>query len=540
MNSDNNGLKYDNMLSDLLPAELIEKNKRFTEITESNLIRILRDNANTEAGMSLGFSDIDSVAKYRAGVTLSKYSDYCDFTECMQMGDEDLITSYKLYSFLKTSGTEGTEKLLPLTETALSQYQNYIDMPCININKKYGGKRFMVSMVRADVTKPYAGPKDMLLSGAYYSYQYYHGLMDMNSYAGGEPLFFFHRNCDFLYAKVWLAFTSGEITTLENTFLYDTLLFFRYMEKHFEEIIRCMETRDIPLSVDLPSRVKAALLDIIPDKDRISRIKAECEKGFDNILPRLWPHIKMVSGICSDICDHEEDALKKYTCNVPLWYFSYAASECHIGIPTGIGSKDYMLLPDSAYYEFLPESYTSEPEKWVKTSSEIKIGENYELVLTTFNGLYRYMLGDIVKITGFCGQAPIVRFQYRRNQVLNISGEKIDEKALSNAVNYALNFYRHEADEYFFQADYSETPACYEAFFRSPKELDSIDISYFSRVLDTALRQGNYQYSDLRKLKMIGAIKTHWLTPKEYDKMIDNTGGYSRPVHIKKQKGFTT
>ena len=522
----------DDLFTDLLPEELLEKYSHFSEITRSNLLTILHDNENTEVGVSLGFSSMNSEDKFRKGVALSKYTDYRDFIECMQMGDEDLLTSYKLYSFLKTSGTEGDEKIIPLTETALSRYKNYIDTPCAKILERCGGKRFMVSMLRADLSNPQTKLKNILLSGAYYSYQYSHGLLDIDQFAGKEPLTFFHRNCDFFFAKVWLAFVTEDITTMESIFMYDILLFFRYMEKHFSEIIECMESGHIPLSVNLPLNAKNALLSLPVDKKRLQKIKDECEKGFDDIVSRLWPHIKVISGIGSDIYSHEEYVLKKYTGDIPLWYFSYVVSECHIGIAMHPGSKEYLLLPDSAYYEFLPEEHTIEPEKWVKRSSEAEIGQNYELVLTTFNGLYRYMLGDIVKVTGFYGEAPIIRFLYRRNQVLNIAGEKINEKALTSAVNYTLKFYRHDAIEYFVLTNYNETPAHYEAFFSSEKKLDEIDIAYFSRILDTTLRQESFAYGDLRSLNMVAPIKVNWLTPEDYDNVRINTDGQSKPIHI--------
>ena len=522
----------DELFLDLLPEELLEKIDHFSEITRSNLLTILKDNANTEAGMSYNFSDMDSEEKFRDGVTLSRYSDYRDFVECMRLGDEDLITSYKLNSFLKTSGTEGDEKIIPLTETALSHYKNYIDIPCTTIRERCGGKRLMISLLRADLSAPQTKVSDMLLSGAYYSYQYRHGLLDIKQFAGEEPLNFYHRNCDFYFAKVWLAFANSDITTMESIFLYDILLFFRYMEKHYHEIIEFMESGNIPLSVNLPHTAKNALLSISVDKTRLQKIKSECDKGFDNIVLRLWPRLRVISGIGSDIYSHEEAVLKKYTGDTPLWYFCYVASECHIGIPLFPGSKAYMLLPDSAYYEFLPEEHTVEPEKWVKRSSEVEIGKNYEIVLTTFNGFYRYMLGDIVKVLGFYGEAPIIKFLYRRNQVLNIAGEKINEKALTSAANYTLAFYRHDALEYFVRADYSETPARYEAFFSSEKKLDELDIAYFSRVLDTTLKQESFDYGDLRNLKMIGPIKVNWLTPEEYDNVKINTEGHTKPVHI--------
>ena len=42
---------------------------------------------------------------------------------------------------------------------------------------------------------------------------------------------------------------------------------------------------------------------------------------------------------------------------------------------------------------------------------------------------------DVVKVTGFHKQSPMVQFQYRRNQIANISGEKINQQELEDSVD---------------------------------------------------------------------------------------------------------
>ena len=49
----------DDLFTDLLPEELLEKYSHFSEITRSNLLTILHDNENTEVGVSLGFSSMN-------------------------------------------------------------------------------------------------------------------------------------------------------------------------------------------------------------------------------------------------------------------------------------------------------------------------------------------------------------------------------------------------------------------------------------------------------------------------------------------------
>lgn len=65
----------------------------------------------------------------------------------------------------------------------------------------------------------------------------------------------------------------------------------------------------------------------------------------------------------------------------------------------------------------------------------MRIGALYEPVLTTFSGLYRYRTGDVVRVTGFLGESPIVEFVLRRNLFLNVAGEKMSVFQAERAVS---------------------------------------------------------------------------------------------------------
>lgn len=74
-------------------------------------------------------------------------------------------------------------------------------------------------------------------------------------------------------------------------------------------------------------------------------------------------------------------------------------------------STSFVILPSTAYFEFLPfELETSPDGKRTVDISGVEIGKMYEVVVTTHRGLYRYRLGDVVKIVGFYNSSPRVQF----------------------------------------------------------------------------------------------------------------------------------
>ena len=67
------------------------------------------------------------------------------------------------------------------------------------------------------------------------------------------------------------------------------------------------------------------------------------------------------------------------------------------------------------------------------------MGKLYELVVTNLSGLYRYRIGDVVKIARFHNNCPVIEYQYRQGQILNVRAEKTSERVFYDALTSALS-----------------------------------------------------------------------------------------------------
>ncbi len=70
------------------------------------------------------------------------------------------------------------------------------------------------------------------------------------------------------------------------------------------------------------------------------------------------------------------------------------------------------------------------------------------------SGLYRYCVGDVLRVKGFRKKAPIFEFAQRKNVVLCIFEEKVDEEELQGVVNKAS---QHLVETSMELADFSST-----------------------------------------------------------------------------------
>ncbi len=94
----------------------------------------------------------------------------------------------------------------------------------------------------------------------------------------------------------------------------------------------------------------------------------------------------------------------------------------------------YVFLPLNSVFEFIPEDRTSEENPKTLLLDEVEAGKNYELVMTTRTGLYRYRNGDVIETAGFHENCPVFKMKYRIGELLNLVGENLNSYVVTTAV----------------------------------------------------------------------------------------------------------
>ncbi|KAG9159575.1 hypothetical protein Leryth_013558 [Lithospermum erythrorhizon] len=160
-----------------------------------------------------------------------------------------------------------------------------------------------------------------------------------------------------------------------------------------------------------------------PDPGLADFIELECSKvSWQGIITRLWPNTKYIDVIVTGTMSQYIPTLIIYGM-ITLVCTMYASSECYFGVNLNPLCKpsdvSYTLIPTMAYFEFLPvernnevdsismpKSLNEKEQQELVDLAHVKLGEEYELVVTTYGGLYRYRVGDILRVAGFKNKAP--------------------------------------------------------------------------------------------------------------------------------------
>lgn len=253
----------------------------------------------------------------------------------------------------------------------------------------------------------------------------------------------------------------------------------KFLQLNWQELANDIKTGKLSQKItDSSIRDCMAKILVKPDPELAGFVRAECATGnWEGIITRIWPNTKYLDVIVTGAMAQYIPTLDYYSGGLPLACTMYASSECYFGLNLNPMCKpsevSYTIMPNMAYFEFLPHSpnspsVTRESSPKLVDLVDVEVGKEYELVITTYAGLYRYRVGDILRVTGFHNSAPQFHFVRRKNVLLSIDSDKTDEAELQRAVENASQLLREfntSVVEYTSYADTKTIPGHYVIYW---------------------------------------------------------------------------
>uniref|UniRef100_A0AAQ4P6E5 GH3 domain containing n=1 Tax=Gasterosteus aculeatus aculeatus TaxID=481459 RepID=A0AAQ4P6E5_GASAC len=411
-------------------------------VQEQTLLMRLRRHADTSYGRQYDFNSIKDSVGYRARHPITTYEHYRELIRRIAAGEEKVIIPEKPLILAMTSGTSGASAMLLSTKDTNSEFFLQGVAVCLEAM----GRAFPATDSLQRTTKFFysptfrqseagipIGPNSSTPASSRHM---------LNLYTTPAAAFEVPSEKDTLYLHLLFALKDPSVGTLESNFASTVFYAFSALQDRWQELVEDIEQGKVSSTLALEAKVRSKLEALMkPDPDRAAQLRAHFQEGFRGIAKRLWPHLHLVLAVDSGSNQIYGEMLRENYCQgVPFYSPFYAATEGLIGVNLWPQEpqRRYMLCPRSMFCEFLPERSLEEETPPTLLMEEVKEGESYELVITNASGLFRYRLGDIVKVVGFHNQCPIVEFQYRRGQMLSVRGEKVSEALFLNALKKAL------------------------------------------------------------------------------------------------------
>ncbi|HBA84385.1 MAG TPA: RimK family alpha-L-glutamate ligase [Verrucomicrobia bacterium] len=405
------------------------------KVQHAILMDIVHRNAQTEFGKAHGFEGIRSVEEFRRQVPIGVWEKFEPYTQRMEQGEKDLLFAGQPMHFVCTSGTTGHMKLLPesaegefakalvsrmrtaLLVKMIPELMNGYFIPLSNaavMGQAACGIPFgtasglTLAGTPEEIRRRMAFPPDILRAKDAETLDYL-----IMRYAVAQPL-----------VRLVVGNNPGRLTSLAET-----------ANNLRDRLIADIEQGTLPKDLALDPEVRQLLeANLKPDPERAQALR-QMVATRGRLEPRdYWPGLKMISCWLGGTIGRYLEGLKPWLPEgVAFTDCGYGASEGKFNIPMKAGLSEGPLAILGYFFEFEPMS-GGEP----LMAHELKDGEDYGLLLTSYSGLYRYDLHDIVRVKGFTGQNPNIHFISKTRDIANLAGEKLTGAFLAERIRDTL------------------------------------------------------------------------------------------------------
>jgi hypothetical protein len=426
------------------------------EVQSELLDKLLFTAKDTEIGQKFGFNQIKTYADFIKQVPIRKYESIQNEIERARKGEQNIFWPTKIKWFAKSSGTTGSKsKFIPVSNEALydCHYKAVKDM-------------LSIFVCNNEDTQMFAG-KSLRLGGSSEIYK-------ENGTIYGDLSAIIIQNL-----PLWAEFSSAPSKEVALMSDWETK-----MDRIIDETIN----EDITSLAGVPSWMLVLLNKVLE------------RSGKNNIL-EVWPNLEVYFHGGVNFNPYREQYKKLLPKKDFKYYEIYNASEGFFAIQDKNYSQELLLMLDyGIFYEFIPMEEFNDENSSTIPLEQVKINKNYALVITTNAGLWRYLIGDTVKFTSL--KPYRIQITGRTKYFINAFGEEIILDNVEKALDIATKKTDSIIKEYtvapvFMKEDKKGKHQWLIEFEKEPK-----DISFFTEVLDTALKTINSDYEAKRYLNI--------------------------------------
>ena len=448
------------------------------EVQNELLRELLKKAQETETGIHYNFKEITNYNDFRKNIPLSTYESIAPQIERCRNGVQNIFWPTPIKWFAKSSGTTNAKsKFIPVSDEALEDchYKAGKDMLSLYFNNN---------------------PDSKLLSGKCLRLGGSHELYNENNSYFGDLSAIIIQNMPF-WAE--LSSTPSHKTSLMSEW-----------EIKMEAIVKETINEKVTSLAGVPSWMLILLQRVLKKTNGLT-------------ISDVWPEAEVYFHGGVSFKPYKELYQNLFPKTDFKFYEIYNASEGFFAIQDRNGTEDLLLMLDyGIFYEFIAfQTNMINEETDAIPLSEVKLNTNYELVITTNTGLWRYRIGDTVRFTSL--NPYRIQVTGRTKHHINAFGEELiidnAERAISTASKLTSSVVSNYTAAPIFMKNNSKGAHEWIIEF----EIEPEDIHLFSKLLDENLQKHNSDYeakrnSSLEKLhlhKAKSGLFYKWLSIKK-------------------------
>ncbi len=422
------------------------------EVQEELMLQLLEIAEDTEIGRQYEFESINNYETFRDRVPIVCYEDIEAIIERNRRGEQNLFWPTNIKHFAKSSGTTNAKsKFIPVSSEALEDchYKSGKDLLCLYLNNNENSQLFT--------------GKSLRLGGSKKLYE------DNGSFFGDLSAILIDN------MPLWAEFSSTPSNRVSLMSEWESKL---------KAIINESVQENVTSLAGVPSWMLVLLNSVLEDTGK--------ESVFE-----VWENLEVYFHGGVNFSPYKEQYKNILPRKSFRYYEIYNASEGFFAIQDRNGADDLLLMLDyGIFYEFIPMDRHGTDMQQAIPLSEVEVGKNYAIIITTNSGLWRYKIGDTVRFTS---KKPYrIKVTGRTKHHINVFGEELIIENAEEALKAVCRKAGAEIKDYtagpVFMKGKEKGAHEWIIEFRKPPE----DLQYFTEFLDNALKALNSDYEAKR------------------------------------------
>lgn len=442
---------------------------------------LIKEATQTQFGKDHDFSSIKSHSDFVQKVPVRDYEGLKHYVDKVVKGEENVLWKGKPLYFAKTSGTTSGAKYIPLTKESMPFHIQAARNAILSYINETGKADFvsgkMIFLQGSPILEEKNGIKLGRLSGivAHFVPKY----LQKNRMPSWET------NC----IEDWETKVNAivEETIKENMTVISGIP--SWVQMYFEKL-----------------------------KEKANKPVGEIFKNF-NLFIYGGVNYEPYRAKFENLIGRKVDSIELFPASEG--FFAYQDSQKDKGM--------LLLLNSGIFYEFIKadEFFTENPKRY--TISEVELGVNYVLIISTNSGLWAYNIGDTIQFTSLKPYRVIV--SGRIKHYISAFGEHVIGKEVESALKEAMEGTDIRVNEFTVAPQITPIQGLpYHEWFiefeNQPKNLED-----FALKIDAAMRKQNVYYDDLivgNVLRTLVITKVPKNGFQEYMKSIGKLGGQNK------------
>ncbi|MEQ8472371.1 MAG: GH3 auxin-responsive promoter family protein [Marinoscillum sp.] len=447
------------------------------------LRELLSTAKNTSFGKYYAFKELlkaeDVVKAYKSMVPIVDYHEMNNNWWEQQQKVPDITWPGRPRFFALSSGTTGkASKRIPITDDFLQSMRSV-------------GTSLVRSLPNFDFEKDLFETEILMLSSSA-------NLSEKNGHFEGEISGINVNNFPDWYD--WFYRPGKEIASIDN------------WDERIAQIVKAAPDWNIGALAGIPSWVLIMLQEVM----KAHKLKS---------IHQVWPNLKVYAtgGVAFETYRKDFEAI----CDKPLTIIdTYLASEGFFSYTARPGTMAMELaLAHGYFYEFIPfdergvDSQGNLLDKPLSLSlDEIEVDQEYVLVISTCAGLWRYVIGDVIK---FSSTDPFeIQITGRTKFYLNVVGSQLSEEKMDKAIVELSDKNGVEINEYMVAAMKDQEGQYYHQWILVTN--GELEENVLTQELDELLKTMNKNYG-VARTKALKYIQTRLISKDTYHLYLNQT-----------------